>query len=718
MQRNLKEAMSKLLSIILLLVVANCQKTQQGILEAQHKHTNNLINQSSPYLLQHAHNPVDWYPWGDEALNKAKEEGKMLIISVGYAACHWCHVMEKESFEDSLVAKVMNDNFISVKVDREERPDVDQIYMDAAYLMTGRGGWPLNVIALPDGRPVFAGTYFPKKDWLKILNHVVTQNQEDPSRLVEIAEKVTEGIQSIETIELSTSDTNISEDQLEAIHSDIMDEIDFVRGGRKGLQKFPTPSAWKYLMRHYYFTKDEQSLKAVNKTLTAMAQGGIYDHLGGGFARYSTDPDWRVPHFEKMLYDNSQLVSLYSRAYQLTKNPLYKKVVMETTEFIEREMTSKEGGFYTSFDADSEGEEGKFYVWSEEELHSELGDQADLFIDYFGVKKGGNWEDGKNILIPVENPQKVWSKHSLSESEFYKELNAARSKLFAVRAKRIYPALDDKILTSLNALMITGYLDAYRVFNDEHFLEMALGNATFLVKNAKSDEGRLTRNNKDGRSTINAFLDDYSFLIQAFIALYEATFEEKWLREAEQLCDYTVKHFLNKENGMFYYTSDQDPDLITRKMELSDGAIPSSNSSMAQNLYLLGTYLYKNEYLDMARQMMNNILPSMSTQPVFYSNWAISMIQLNQPLYEVAIVGNQWKDRQSEFDSFYLPNVIYLGGKSEGNLELLANKLVEGQTTIYVCENKSCRLPVKETNKALELMDQELLRGIVGTVEQ
>ena len=713
MSREIHKLMSKLLSIILLLIIANCQKAQHGGLEAQHRHANNLVNETSPYLLQHAHNPVDWHPWGEEALNKAKEQEKMLVISVGYAACHWCHVMEEESFEDSLVAKLMNENYISIKVDREERPDVDKIYMDAANLMTGRGGWPLNVIALPDGRPIFAGTYFPKDDWMKILNHWITQYEKDPVRLDEFADKVTEGIRSIESIELNTSELNISDEQLATLHSAFIDEVDMKRGGRNGVQKFPSPSIWKYLMRHYFFTKDEQSLKAVTKTLTAMAQGGIYDHLGGGFARYSTDPEWRVPHFEKMLYDNSQLVSLYSRAYQLTGNPLFKKVVFETAEFIEREMTSDSGGFYTSFDADSEGEEGKFYVWSESEIPSILGDQTDLIIDYYGIKKGGNWEDGKNILIPAENPQEIWEKHGMSESEFNEALQKANLKLFSERTKRVHPGLDDKILTSLNALMITGYLDAYRVFKDQHYLEMAIDNALFLMENAKSADGRLTRNHKDGRSNINAFLDDYSAVIQAFIALYEATFDEKWLNQAEQFCDYAIKHFFNNDNGMFYFTSDLDPDLLTRKMELSDSEIPSSNSSMAENLYLLGTYLYKSEYLEMSRQMLSNILPAMSEYPIFYSNWAALIIQLNQPLYEVAIVGEQWKERQIEFDKYYLPNVVYLGGSSEGHLELLANKLVEGQTTIYVCENKSCRLPVRETGKALSLMDPELLEGIV-----
>ncbi len=706
--------MSKLLGVILVLILANCQNSGQGVLEAQHKHTNNLINQSSPYLLQHAHNPVDWYPWGEEALNKAKEEEKMLIISVGYAACHWCHVMERESFEDSLVANIMNEHFISIKVDKEERPDVDKIYMDVASLLTGGGGWPLNVVALPDGRPIFAGTYFPKKDWLKVLEHWIKQYQEDPVRLSAYADKVTEGIQSIESVALNTADVTISEDQLKAVHSNFMGEVDLEKGGRKETHKFPSPSRWNYLLEHYFFTKDELSLEAANTTLTAMAQGGIYDHLGGGFARYSTDPNWRVPHFEKMLYDNSQLVSLYARAYQLTKDPLYKKIVMETTAFIEREMTSKDGGFYTSFDADSEGEEGKFYTWSESQIRTILGDQADIFIDYYGVKKSGNWEDGKNILTPVKDLKKVLKKHNISREDFHEEMKLSRTKLFDVRAKRVHPALDDKILTSLNGLMITGYLDAYRVFKEEHFLDIALRNATFLLDNAKSDDYRLTRNHKDGKSTINGFLEDYSFLIQSFIGLYEATFEEKWLHEAEQLCDYAIEHFLNEENGMFYYTSILDPELISRKTDISDGDFPSSNSSMAKNLYFLGTYLYKEKYLEMATQMIVNIHPTMNQHPMFYSNWASLMMQLNQPLYEVAIVGDQWKALQSDFDAYYLPNVIYLGGSSEGNLELLANKLVEGQTTIYVCENKSCRLPVTETAKALKLMSPKLLEGVVN----
>ncbi len=707
--------MARFVGIIMVLVLASCRGTGQNQgsdTSGDHAYSNHLVNESSPYLLQHAHNPVDWYPWGDEALTKASEEGKMMVISVGYAACHWCHVMEDESFADTAVADIMNEHFVSVKVDREERPDVDKIYMDASYLMTGRGGWPLNVIALPDGRPVFAGTYFPKKDWLRILNHLVNQFEEDPQRLEEIASQIEQGMQAIETVELNTDAQQLTVEDLQPLHQAFFAEIDTLKGGRLGVQKFPTPSIWQYLLQHHFFYKDRASLQAVNKTLEAMARGGIYDHLGGGFARYSTDPDWRVPHFEKMLYDNSQLVSLYSKAYQLTGNPLFKSIVEETTGFIAREMTSEEGGFYSSYDADSEGEEGKFYVWTAEEIAAKLGDDAEHFMNYYSVRKGGNWEN-TNILMVHEEPEKIIKRSGLSAEEFYQKLDQGKQKLFEARTQRVYPGLDDKILTSWNALMAKGYLDAYRVFGNSQYLEAARTNLEFLLANAKDESGRLNRNYKDGRSSINAFLDDYSFLIEALIGLYEATFEEKWLQEARQLTNYTLEHFLDSETKMFYYTSDEDPELLTRKMELSDGAISSSNSTMARNLYLLGTYLYEENYLEIARQMVLNIQPTLAEQPIFYSNWLILMQQMTQPLYEVAIVGEDWEQRRNEFDRYYLPNVAYLGGSREGSLELLENKLVEGRTTIYVCENKSCRLPVTETDKALNLMEPRLVEGLV-----
>ncbi len=710
--------MTKVLSILLLVIIANCQGPRQSKDSDQLAHSdgygNHLVGESSPYLLQHAHNPVDWYPWGDEAMEKAKKENKLLVISVGYAACHWCHVMENESFADSSVAAIMNENYVSIKVDREERPDVDKIYMDASYLMTGRGGWPLNVIALPDGRPVFAGSYFPKKDWTKILNHIINQYEEDPERLQTIADQVTQGLQDIETVTLNTEAEDFTKEQLQQLHVRFMQDIDTIKGGRTGVQKFPTPSIWQYLMRYYFFDKDPQALDAVNKTLTAMAKGGIYDHLGGGFARYSTDPDWRVPHFEKMLYDNAQLLSLYARAYQLTKNPLYKTVVTETADFVKREMTSKQGAFYSSYDADSEGEEGKFYVWTEEEVRGILKEEADPFIAYYTIQKGGNWEHSKNILIPSKYPEKIISKSGLDPQRFKTSIENSRSKLFEARMERVPPKLDDKVLTSWNALMSVGYLDAYRVFGEKEYLDVALKNIQFLLEHSKSTDGGLNRNFKDNTSNINGFLDDYSHTIQALLGLYEATFDEKWLQEARSLTDYTIEHFQDPESGMFFYTSKDDPKLLARKMELSDNVIPGSNSSMANNLYLLGTYLYHQPYLDISRQMLLNVQSTLMEQPVFYSNWAMLMHQMTQPLYEVAIMGDNWESRLKEFDTYYLPNVIYLGGPSEGTLDLLENKLVAGRTTIYVCENKSCRLPVTKTNQALTQMDQQLLKGIVG----
>ena len=635
---NPKIAVFQVLKLILLLpavVLVCCQGPQgneaRGSKEA-HAFTNHLANESSPYLLQHAHNPVDWYPWGEQALNKAQEENKLIILSVGYAACHWCHVMEDESFADSAVASVMNENFVSIKVDREERPDVDKIYMDASYLMTGRGGWPLNVIALPDGRPIFAGTYFPKKDWMKILERISAQYQEAPELLVKIADQVTEGIQTLETVGLNTESSLFSDEQLTQVHGLFMKDIDTLKGGRLGSQKFPTPSIWQYLLRYHFFTKDPVALQAVNKTLKAMAHGGIYDHLGGGFARYATDPDWHVPHFEKMLYDNAQLISLYSRAYQLTKDPLYQTIVHQTAAFVEREMTSEQGAFYSSYDADSEGEEGKFYVWTANEIDELLGDRAAVFKDYYQITNNGNWEQGKNILVPTSKPQDLLQKYDLEASELEETLEKARARLFKVRKKRVAPALDDKVLTSWNALMISGYLDAYRVFGEPRYLQNATKNAEFLLENMRSDDGRLNRNYKDGKSSINAFLDDYSHTIQALIGLYEATFQEQWLLEAKSLTDYVLTHFDDAESGMFFYTSDEDPALLTRKMELSDNVIPSSNSSMATNLYLLGTYLYEEDYLAKAKQMVINIQDTMLEQPVFYSNWAILMHLSVQPL--------------------------------------------------------------------------------------
>ena len=663
---------------------------------------NHLAQETSPYLLQHAYNPVDWYPWSDQALAKAKEENKLMVISIGYSACHWCHVMEHESFSDSTVAASMNADFVSIKIDREERPDIDKIYMDAAFLISGRGGWPLNVIALPDSRPIYAGTYFPQKDWLSVLEHFSKLYREDPDKLEEVAGQLTQGIQSLEKITRSEAEFDFNLIQLDSVYNSVMAQVDFANGGRLGPQKFPSPSIWDFLLKYYYHSQEGKALEAVKVTLDNMAQGGIYDHLGGGFARYTTDSEWRVPHFEKMLYDNAQLVSLYAQAYQLTKEPLYKNIVTQTLEFIANEMTNEEGGFYSSYDADSEGEEGKYYVWTHEEIEEILGEEAELFLQFYQVKKNGNWEHGKNILRPLKNLQEFVKQQQLTEAEFHKRMASNRAKLLTIRSKRVPPGLDDKVLTSLNGLMMKGYLDAYRVLGDPRYLDAALKNARLIESKIMDEEGRLTRSYISGITKVNGFLEDYSFTIDAYIALYQATFDEKWLFLARKMTNYVIEHFYDASSGMFFYTSDQDKVLITRKTELGDNAVPSSNSAMAKNLFYLGTYFYQEDYHQLAKQMLRSIWPNMKEQGPYYTNWAVLVQQTIHPFYEVAIVGDQAEQLRSEMDQKFLPNLLYMGGKSEGSLELLKLKSVEGKTMIYVCQDKVCQLPVEASTRALE----------------
>ena len=664
-------------------------------------YTNLLIHESSPYLLQHAHNPVNWYPWGDAAMQKAKAENKMLIISIGYAACHWCHVMEHESFEDTDVAKIMNEHFICIKVDREERPDVDQVYMTAAQLITGRGGWPLNALALADGRPFYAGTYFPKNNWIQLLEYFIDLKKKNPISLQKSAEQVTAGIHAAEQVSFKETEKIFSLTGLDKQFSSMKANIDFNKGGANRAPKFPMPSVWAYLLHYNYLSKNEDALKAVTVTLDNMARGGIYDHLQGGFARYSTDANWHVPHFEKMLYDNSQLVSLYAQAYQLTKNMLYKKVVYETLAFVEHELTSPEGAFYSSLDADSEGEEGKYYVWTKAEVDNALGNDAGIFSTYYNITADGNWEHGNSILLRNETENEIAKQFDITVTGLNKMIDAAKVKLMKIREAKVKPGLDDKVLSSWNALMLQGYAKAYRVFGDEAFLNKAITNANFLLQAAIEADGEMTRNYKKGKSSINALLDDYAFTIAAFIELYQATFDEKWLMEANKITGYVLQHFFDPATKMFFYSHNRYANLIARKMEIPDNVIPSSNSEMAKNLFLLGHFLGKDDYVNIAKQMLVNVADDVQRNIYFYSNWGILQAWFTAPLYEVAILGHDFKNKRQEFDDHYLPDVIFLGGETEGKLALLENKLVAEQTTIYVCRDKSCKLPVMEVELAL-----------------
>jgi len=675
---------------------------QQTSNMSEHEHTNDLINETSPYLLQHAHNPVNWVAWNDESLAHAKKEQKLMLISIGYSACHWCHVMEHESFEDSTVAAFMNEHFVCIKVDREERPDVDQVYMNAVQLMTGRGGWPLNCFALPDGRPLYGGTYFPKEQWLDVLQRVASLWESDREKALEYATNLTQGIKQSELIQKSSNTSKIAVDEISELVKNWSSEFDNREGGLNRAPKFPLPNNYEFLLRFAFLNKDEDVQKHVDLTLQKMAFGGIYDQIGGGFARYSVDGVWKVPHFEKMLYDNAQLVSLYSEAYQATKNPLYKEIVEETLEFIEREMTSSEGAFYSALDADSEGEEGKFYVWKEDELKSVLGDDFEWVKDYYNINQKGFWEHDNYILLRDKTDEDFAKQKGWSTDELKAKVADVKAKLLAERSKRIRPGLDDKQLTSWNALMLKGYADAYRVFGTEEYLKTALKSADFILKTQRKEDDGLWHSHKEGRSTINGFLEDYCFSVEALISLYQATFDRKWLDEAEALAKYAIQHFHDAESGMFYFNSNSDAQLIARKMELTDNVIPASNSSMVKGLFLLGHYFDNREYLNIAEQMLQNVKPSLEKGPSWYSNWLELALYQSYPFYEVAIVGNDAEAKRVELERHYMPNKMLVSGKTENDLPLLENRLVEGETRIYVCVDKACQMPVDEVVDAIE----------------
>ena len=679
------------------------------------KNTNSLIKEYSPYLLQHAHNPVNWYAWNEEALNKAKTENKLILISIGYSACHWCHVMEHESFEDEAVAEIMNKYFVCIKVDREERPDIDQIYMNAVQLISGQGGWPLNCFALPDQRPVYGGTYFPKQQWINILHTLANIYKDEPDKVLEYAAQLTEGIRKSDLITSSYSSLEVkglntvfdNKILIETI-ANWMGRLDNEEGGPRKAPKFPLPNNYQFLLRYAHVYKNADLLAHIDLTLKKMALGGIYDQIGGGFARYSTDILWKVPHFEKMLYDNAQLVSLYSEAYQLTKNELYKEVVYETLDFIKREMTSKQGAFYSALDADSEGEEGKYYVWQEQELKEILKEEYQLFADYYNINEDGYWEHDNYILLRKNTDEDFAKQHNISLGVLKQKVKNFKNILLSVREKRIKPGLDNKIITSWNALMLKAFTDAYTVFGEQDFLTVARSNANYLLKIFKREDGGLFHSTSEKTSPkINGYLEDYAFTIEAFIALYETTYDEQWLSNASDLIKYTIEHFYDTGSGMFYFTSNLDQALIARKMELSDNVIPASNSSMAKSLFLLGRLLGNKEYEEMSAKMLHTIKNEIPHYGSGYSNWGMLLLYFVDPFYEIAFVGNSVDEKHREMSQYYLPNKIFVGSKNKSDLPLLKNRFVKGETKIYVCVNNVCKMPVNTVKEAMQLIETE-----------
>ena len=658
---------------------------------------NELHLETSPYLLQHANNPVHWKAWNANSLALAKKENKLIIISIGYSACHWCHVMEHESFEDNDVASTMNAHFISIKIDREERPDIDAVYMKAVQIMTGQGGWPMNVVTLPDGRPIWGGTYFRKNDWINSLERLQEIYNEQPQTILDYAEKLNDGLQSMSIISKNESETNFNFEVLESLVSKWQKSFDWDFGGMARAPKFMMPTNYEFLLRFGYQTKNQTLLDFVNLTLTKMAHGGLFDTIDGGFSRYSVDMKWHVPHFEKMLYDNGQLMSLYANAYKLTGNKLYKEVIEKTLKFVEKEWLTKEGSFYSALDADSLNsenhlEEGAFYVWTKTELQTLLQDDFELFSLVFNINEFGFWEHENYVLIQNHSLEEIAFQQNIDLESLIQKKKHWEQILYIEREKRSKPRLDDKCLTSWNAIMLKGFVEAYKATGTIHYLDIALQNADFIINKIWSSGGNLKHSYKDGKATINGFLEDYAHVIQAFISLYEVTFNENWLQNAKQLTDYTFDNFYDEKAQFFSFTSHQDEALITTHFEVEDNVIPASNSVMADAFFKLSIYFENSYYEKICQQMVQNIIPTI-TYPSAFSNWLNVLLHFSEQNKELAICGNNALDYLEKINQRYLPNIIIAGSSSVSKLPFLENRFSDNETLFYLCQNKTCQKP-------------------------
>lgn len=671
-------------------------------------HTNRLINATSPYLLQHAHNPVDWYEWGSEALAKAVTEDKPILVSIGYSACHWCHVMERESFENEAIAQIMNEYFVCIKVDREERPDIDQIYMEAVQAMNINGGWPLNVFLTPDQKPFYGGTYFPAPAWSKMLQQLNLAFQQRRTEIDKSAEDLRKHLQTSDLDRFAkTTEREFKKSSLDAMAETLAKRFDRTWGGIEKAPKFVMPSVWLFLLRYYYYsTKEEAALEMVKLTLHKMANGALYDPLAGGFSRYSVDAEWFAPHFEKMLYDNAQLLSLYAEAYSLTKEKRFESIILQSCEWLKNEMTHPSGGFYSALDADSEGIEGKFYTWTYDELIDALGNDS-LTEHYYQLTAEGNWEHGRNILWKMDDPSPLAKKLGLSFEQFQEQLEKERKILLSVREKRIRPGLDDKILSGWNAMTIIGLTDVYRTLQNEQALAMAKRAMTFL-ENHLMDQGKLLRSYKNKPGTTEAFLEDYAYLIQAYQKLYEVTFEENYLHQAEQWMNYVIIQFYDTEENFFFYTSNRAEKLISRKKEIFDNVIPSSNSVMARNLLQLGVLLDRNDWKEMSQHMVAHLQTIIESEPVYLSYWGIVLQEWIQGLSEVIIVGNDVQQKRIALQEVFIPFAVFGGTEKSSDLPLLRGRDAKDSTTwIYVCQNKACQLPVQQAFEAIEQLHKK-----------
>jgi len=696
------------------------------------KHSNRLKNEKSPYLLQHADNPVDWYPWGEEAFDKARKENKPILLSIGYSTCHWCHVMEHESFEDEEVAKLMNETFVSIKVDREERPDIDGIYMTVCQMMSKGGcGWPLNIIMTPDKKPFFAATYIPKESrygrlgMIEFVPKVKEAWEKDNENILKSAETITEAVKKATDVSQNTQVKDLSTKTLDTAYNQLLRNFDEENGGFGRSPKFPTPHNHLFLLRYWKRTNDQQALDMVEKTLQEMRLGGMYDHVGFGFHRYSTDPNWLVPHFEKMLYDQAMLVMAYTEAYQATGKKEYETTAHQILTYVLRDMTSPEGGFYSAEDADSEGEEGKFYVWTEEELKETLGGKnAELIITTFNTSKPGNFAEeagghktGANILHLKKSFSEIAPSYEISEEEFSERIEKARVTLFNEREKKVHPYKDDKILTDWNGLMIAALSKAGRVFNEPQYTESARKAADFILKDMRNNNGTLLHRYRQGEAGIRANVDDYAFFIWGLLELYESTFDIKYLKVALSLQEEMDKGFWDDKNGGYYFTSNDAEKLISRQKEIYDGAIPSGNSVAGLNLLKLSRITGEVEYEQKAAKLGKAFSETIESGPMAYTLFMIGLDFGIGPSYEVVIVGDPGaEDTKAMIDAVrknYSPSKIVLTkGKDDDKITEIADftkgqSRIEGKATAYVCLNHICNLPTTDINKMLELLSPD-----------
>ena len=679
---------------------------------------NRLINETSPYLLQHANNPVDWYPWGPEALERARSENKPMLLSVGYSACHWCHVMERESFEDPAIAELMNENFVCIKVDREERPDIDSIYMTAVQAMTGQGGWPMTVFLTPEGKPFYGGTYFPPDDrhgiagFPRVLEGIAQAFRESQGDILRTSNELLQRMQQVSPSVRSVDP--LTTDVMYQAFRGIVGNFDDQNGGVGMQPKFPQPMTYDFVLRHYTRTHDPQALEVVELTLDRMAMGGIFDQIGGGFHRYSTDAVWLVPHFEKMLYDNALLVNLYLHAYQVTGNQLYRRTVEDTLTYVLREMTDPGGGFYSAQDADSEGVEGKFFVWRPEEVTNVLGEEDGRIINrYFGVTPQGNFEE-QNILHVAIDEATAAREAGMTEDAFDALLRRSRDKLLEARELRVHPARDEKILTSWNGLMLRAFAEAAAVLDRPDYLAAAKNNASFVLSSLRQGD-RLLRTYKAGEAKLNGYLEDYAFLIDGLIALHEATFEERWLVEAIALGQSMTDLFWDEASGQFYDTGLDHEELIVRPRDISDNAIPAGSSAAASVLLRLAVITGDGDYERRAITALRSVRELMLRYPTGAGHWLSALDFYLSSVKEIAIIGalDDPKTRSlvSEVYRHYLPNRVLLG-RTERTVSLSDLPLfhgrdqVNGRPTAFVCENYVCQLPVNEP--------AELARELVG----